>query len=289
MDKTRYGGRDFDEAELRYIQRLVEQSPQLSRAALSRIVCEHLNWRQQNGDLKGVRCRVAMIEMDKAGLLQLPAPRTLSPALRNNAIAHTEKTQVSPNIECPVHQLSDLSLEIVGAKDTSLWNEFIDRYHYLGHKTLPGAQMRFIARANNQIIACLGFGAAAWKTAGRDRYIGWSAEARAKNLYRVVNNARFLILPWIHSPNLASKLLSLSAKYIQNHWFDRYGYQPVLLETFVELPRFTGHCYKAANWIHVRRTTGRGKMSRDHKVTMPKKDIWLYPLQKNFKHILQKM
>lgn len=284
---NRYGGREFSLLEIKNIKNLVTQSPALNRAALSRLVCEHLNWRKPDGGLKEMRCRVAMIEMDKVGLIKLPTPLNKSPAQVKKAIVYTDRTKPQAEIVKPVHKLGNITLSVVqGRKQASLWNEFIDRYHYLGHKTLPGAQMRFIVKADDQIIALLGFGSAAWKTAPRDNYIGWDAITREKNLYLVINNSRFLILPWIKSPNLATKLLSLTTKYIKTYWEQRYGYSPVLLETFVEIPRFTGHCYKAANWVCVGRTTGRGRMSSDGKSKLPKKDIWLYPLQKKFRKIL---
>ena len=290
MDNTkkRFGGRTFTENELNDIKTMVEENPSLTRAALSRLVCKKLNWLQQNGNLKEMRCRVAMLEMEKAGLFFLPPPRTKPPIMRNNKITLTDRTEPQPVRVVTLRQLGEIKLHMVDRKNTSLWNEYIERYHYLGHTRLPGAQMRFIATANDQVIALLGFGAAAWKTASRDNFIGWDAKTREKNLYLIINNARFLILPWIQCKNLASKLLSMSSKKICLEWPQRYGYVPALLETFVEIPRFTGHCYQAANWIKVGRTTGRGRGSQDHRVTLPKKDIWLYPLCKNYQYILCK-
>ena len=131
------------------------------------------------------------------------------------------------------------------------------------------------------------FGAPAWKTAPRDRFIGWCPSERERNLQLIVNNARFLILPWVQSQNLASKLLALAARLLPQDWHDRYAYRPVLLETFVDTQRFTGACYKAANWIHVGQTQGRGKLDRDHKADLPTKSIWLYPLSKFFRRALR--
>ncbi len=167
--------------------------------------------------------------------------------------------------------------------DSTLWNEYIDRYHYLGYKPLPGAQLRYFACSENRILALLGFGAAAWKTAARDRFIGWRPSERERNLQLIVNNARFLILPWVESKNLASKLLAMAARQLPEDWHNRYAYRPVLLETFVDTQRFTGACYKAANWIHVGHTQGRGKLDRNHQANLPTKSIWLYPLRKDFR------
>ena len=170
-----------------------------------------------------------------------------------------------------------------------MWNEYIDRYHYLGHTPLPGAQLRYFARWEDRILALLGFGAPAWKTAPRDRFIGWRPSERERNLQLIVNNARFLILPWVQSKNLASKLLALASRQLPQDWQDRYAYRPVLLETFVETQRFTGACYKAAN-LDPRRTdprarqTGPGPQGRS---ALRSKSIWLYPLSRHFRRSLR--
>lgn len=230
-------------------------------------------------------CRVAMLRMQEDGLIVLPPPRQGNgngkPYRR-----YTHEAEPGLPVKVPVGELVDLQLQIVKAHESHLWNEYIDRYHYLGYKPLPGAQLRYFVRANTQVIALLGFGAAAWKTEPRDRFIGWTTEQRKRNLYLVVNNARFLILPWINSYNLASRLLSLVAKALPDDWQDRYNYRPVLLETFVEIQRFQGTCYKAANWIYVGKTKGRGKLERYHKANLPVKSVWVYPLIKNFSQIL---
>ena len=183
----------------------------------------------------------------------------------------------------PVHELGPLSLHLVqGTAQSRLWNEYIARYHYLGCTPMSGAQLRYNVFAGGQLVACISFGASAWKLKDRERFIGWSEEHRARNLQLVVNNARFLVLPWVRSKGLASKILSRAARQLPQDWLERYGYSPVLLETFVEFERHRGTCYKAANWINVGRTSGRGKKSTSNKALIPLKDIWLYPLRKNF-------
>jgi hypothetical protein len=172
-------------------------------------------------------------------------------------------------------------------RDSSLWNEFIERYHYLGYQTLPGAQLRFFVTAASQLLAVLGFGASAWKVGPRDRWIGWTPDERTRHLHLVVNNARFLILPWVESRNLASRILGTVARELPGQWQERYGYQPVLLETFVESHRFRGTCYRAANWIHVGQTQGRGKLDRKHEHAVPVKDIYLLPLRRDFRSWLR--
>ena len=160
------------------------------------------------------------------------------------------------------------------------------RYHYLGHKPLPGAQLRYFVTLDEQIIAALGFGAAAWQTAPRDQFIGWSHEQREKNLSLVVNNARFLIMPWVKSKNLASTILSMIARRLPTQWEERYGIRPVLLETFVDTEQFSGTCYKSANWIYVGKTKGRGKLGPAGKQSVPIKDLWLFPLSRQFRNHL---
>ena len=149
-------------------------------------------------------------------------------------------------------------------------------------------QIRYNVFAGEKLVACISFCACAWKLKDRERFIGWSEEQRQRNLQLVINNARFLVLPWIESKGLASKILALAARELPRHWKHRYGFEPVLLETFVEYERHKGTCYKAANWVNVGRTTGRGKKSISHERLIPAKDIWLYPLRKNFATLLCK-
>ena len=230
-------------------------------------------------------CRVALLRMEKDGLITLPPPRT-----KNwNGKPYKRKTSITnpkPLKEIPANAFGELNVEVVSRKSSALWNEYINRYHYLGYKPLPGAQLRYIIGSRGEVLALLGFGASAWKVIDRDQFIGWTHEKRKQRLHLVINNARFLILPWIRSRNLASKILSLIAKRISDDWEERYNYRPVLLETFVECDRFDGACYKAANWTRVGITKGRGKLDRDKKYELPKKYVFLYPLTKNFKRIL---
>ena len=176
--------------------------------------------------------------------------------------------------------------QVTATGSSRLWNEYIARYHYLGYTPLAGSQMRYNVFAGAQLVALISFGASAWKLAARDRFIGWDPLQRQRNLQLVVNNARFLILPWIQSKGLASKILSMVARQLPIDWVSRYDICPVLLETFVETPRHRGTCYKAANWIHVGQTVGRGKKSTVHEQIIPIKNIWLYPLRKDFRSVL---
>ena len=225
-----------------------------------------------------------MLRMDADGLITLPPPRRTPPAAR---VSITARTDPGPPLRRPAHELTSLRLQRVQYRhDSRLWNEYIHRYHYLGYKPLPGAQLRYILSCEAQPIALLGFGAAAWQTSPRDHYIGWNHEQRQRNLPLIVNNARFLLLPWVHSENLASMLLARVAKVLPQDWQAIYGYCPVLLETFVERPRFEGTCYKAANWIYLGQTQGRGKLGPAGKQSVPIKDLWVYPLDRRFREVL---
>jgi hypothetical protein len=281
----RYCGREFGDDDLACIRRLAAE-PGTTRRAISRRVCEELGWRKLDGGLKEMSCRVALLRMQADGLVRLPAPRHRS---SNAARATPRSPQAEPRtpLLTPAGELRDLRLELVASKsDSLLWNEYIDRYHYLGYHPLPGAQLRYFARAEDGILALFGFGAAAWKTAPRDDFIGWTASQREARLHLVANNARFLILPWVHSRHLASKLLGLVARRLPNDWSRRYGYKPVLLETFVEKPRFAGTCYRAANWLCLGDTQGRGKLDTAHARRLPVKTVWVLPLSSRFRTAL---
>jgi hypothetical protein len=281
----RYCGHDFTDAELDAIRQLIAQSPTRTRADLSRLTCRQLGWFKPDGGLKEMSCRVAMLRMQDDGLIQLPAPRATNLAPRSTT--PTRATDPQPELRQPVHELPVLQFQpVVSRKDSRLWNEYIQRYHYLGFTPLPGAQIRYFVTAQERLVALLGFGASAWQTAPRDRFIGWTPQQRQDRLHLIVNNARFLILPWVHCPGLASKILGRVARQLPSDWQSRYGYRPVLLETFVETPRFLGTSYRAANWIPVGQTQGRGKLGPAKKISVPIKDIWLYPLARNFRQIL---
>lgn len=281
----RYRGREFSDVELERIRDLARQ-PKMTRMALSKQLCREFKWFKLDGGLKETSCRVALLRMQEDGLVQLPAPRRPN----NNgksSIKQTGLTDAQAPLLTPAGDLRGLRLELVSnKKDLVLWNEYVNRYHYLGYKPLPGAQLRYFARSDEGLLALFGFGAAAWKTAPRDDFIGWTPKMREKRLHLIVNNARFLVLPWIKSKNLASKLLGMVARRLANDWYNYYGYKPLLLETFVEKDRFEGTCYRAANWICLGDTKGRGKLSRTTTATLPIKSVWVFPLSKEFQPIL---
>jgi len=280
----RYCGRDFTEAEIELIRELLT-TPQMNRARLSRQVCAELGWRRDNGGLKDMSCRVALLRMQTDGLITLPPPRNPKP-VAYQPYPHIERAVLEP-ATVPTIDLATLNVDPVLTKaDSMLWNAYIERHHYLGHQLMPGAQLRYFVRAAGHIVAALGFGASAWKVKPRDQVIGWSKDQRQRNLHLIVNNARFLILPWIHCKNLASRILALVSRRLPADWQARYAYRPVLLETFVEKQRFTGTCYKAANWQHLGDTQGRGKLDILHRNAQPIKSIWIYPLTRDFQRQL---
>jgi hypothetical protein len=281
---VRYCGREFTEAEIELIRKLIADQQKWTRAYLSKVVCDQIGWRRPDGRPKEMSCRVAMLRMEKDGLFTLPAPRgarppayTLIPAIEQA----TEAPEVAPEVD-----LQRLSVDLVTKAVSPLWNGYVQRYHYLGHQLIPGAQLRYIVRAAGEVVALLSFGASAWKTKPRDDHIGWTAEQREKHLHLIVNNSRFLILPWIRQKNLASRILSLTSRRLPQDWMAAYAFSPVLIETFVEKPRFTGGCYKAANWLYLGDTQGRGKLDQFKLYSKPVKSVWVYPLVRDFRRRL---
>lgn len=280
-----YCGRAFTASDIELIRALIGTVPSLSRARLSQQVCEQLNWRRPDGRLKEMNARVAMLRMQADGLICLPPPRNAKP-VTYRAYPEIEQAVLEP-VSMPAVDLTQLSVQLVAAKrDSLLWNAYIQHHHYLGHQLMPGAQLRYFVRAADHVVALLSFGASAWKIKPRDEFIGWTSEQRPRNLHLIVNNARFLILPWIQCRNLASHVLARISRRLADDWQTRYTYRPVLLETFVERPRFLGTCYKAANWQYLGDTQGRGKLDRAHRKDQPVKSIWVYPLASNFRQHL---
>lgn len=280
----RYCGRDFTRQEIEKIRSLISDNPKFHRAELSRQVCRMLQWLKPDSGLKDMSCRVAMLRMHEDGLINLPKSRRRKFPLRK--MVFTPATAPKKPIVHSVDKLPPIELRIVNKANTCLWNEYIQRYHYLGYTPLAGAQLRYFICANDQILALTGFSAAAWQILPRDQYIGWNHQQRQSNLHLITNNSRFLILPWVKSKNLASKILALTARKLPDDWESKYNVRPVLMESFVETQRFEGTCYKAANWQIVGKTKGRGKLGPNGQ-SVPIKDIWLYPLSKKFRSILK--
>jgi len=280
-----YRGRVFSAEELELVKRLVEEDTSVNRTHISREACRLIGWRQDNGKPKERSMRLALLDMEAEGRFRLPPPQT-ERSTEAKPIRQTERTAAADDIFAAAGTLEDLRLELACDKDDlSLWAEYIDRYHYLGYTAPAGASLKYFLRGADGDLGLVGFSSAAWSVADRDAYIGWSESPRRRNLPLVVNNNRFLILPWVHAPNLASKALAMAVARLPDDWEHRYGRRPVLLETFVDAERFAGTCYKAANWIHVGATAGTGRNGK-HTARLPSKNIFLYPLTPNFREPL---
>jgi hypothetical protein len=272
-------GRTFTPELIARINAAVQEHPQWSRAQLARELCAWQGWRAPNGGLQDMACRVALLRLCEQGHVRLPAARR---QVRRGALPQPAEEQLGcakldvPSVGqieglqlVPVHQDGDLSQR---------WKQVVDRYHYLGYQPLCGAQMRYLIVCAQGIVGALGFSAAALQVRARDRWIGWSAPARRAHLRYVVCNARFVIVPQVRVPNLASKVLALAAQRLGEDWQARYGYRPVLLETYVQAERFGGICYRAANWQPVGMTRGRGRNDRGHACARAPKQVLVLPL-----------
>lgn len=283
----RYCGREFSPAELDHIRELLELRPVLGRVALSRRISQDLGWLNVLGQPKEMSCRVALLRMEKDGLIGLPPPLRKKGREQRRFELSAASDPREP-VQASVRALEPLVFQRVEKGSlSSLWNELIQRYHYLGYRPLSGAQMRYLVwSADGRLLAALGFGASAWQVKPRDQHIGWTHPQRVRGLHRIVNNARFLVLPWVRCSGLASRILSAIPTPLRADWILRYGYEPVLLESFVEVPHFSGISYRAANWIRLGETQGRGKLEKNNQQAVPLKEIWIYPLHPHYRQLL---
>ncbi len=280
-----FNGRTFSVEELGVIQTLTTDCATLARTELAYTLCELLDWRRPTGRLKNHEGRLLLEHLEAKGLVTLPplrgaqGPRGPRPPPRS-ALGTPASALVGS-----LREVLPVALEVVppGRHGVSrLWRELIGRYHYLGERVPVGATLRYVVRSvrdPDHVLACLGWTSAAWRIAVRDRWIGWSDAQRRHALPYVVNNSRFLILPWIRVPGLASHLLSRCARQLPEDWQARYGVRPLLLETLVDPARFRGTCYQAANWRRLGETVGRGRMDRANVLTgHAPKLVYVYPL-----------
>ena len=280
----RYCGRDFTDAELALARRLASTLP--TRRAIADALCDELSWLRLDGRRKDMSARVALLRMERDGIVTLPPPKNGN---GNGRIArHLEPpAQLVADLHTSLAALGPVELVVVQTKASSRrWRELVASHHYLGYVPFAGAQLRYLIESSSGTLGVLGFAASAWKCAPRDAHIGWDRARREARLHLVVGNARFLILPHVRVKNLASHVLGKAARRLRADWQDAYGYAPVLLETFVETARFSGASYRAANWIWVGQTTGRGKLDRTHEHALPVKDVYLHPLQRDYRSIL---
>lgn len=284
-------GQVVSKDELNEIDEIVATFPKLSRAELANTICEIFSWKRPTGKLKAIECRQFLERLDAKGIIQLPACRKQYAKGAKTNISRSKQADPQATISVKLRELSPLILAKIKTREQrQLWYEYIDRYHYLGYQLPFGAQLRYFIQSGKRhavILGCLQFSSPAWKMAPRDEWIQWTDEQRKSNLQKIINNSRFLIFPWVKVKNLASSVLALAVKTVPDDWQSCYGYRPVLMETLVDQKRFKGTCYKAANWVHVGATTGRGRMDRENKRKgMAVKEIYVYPLSNRFRQEL---
>jgi hypothetical protein len=278
-------GRQLHGDDIAMIRRLMAEHPEWHRSRLSAELCRMWNWRTDKGLLKDMACRSMLRKLQQRQLIVLPAPRVSgNRARRIRDIAHS-----SDPIACPLEHLHPVEIAMLAGRGDSddLFHCLMDRYHYLGCRGHVGEHIKYMVYdRQKRPLGCVLFGAAAWKVAARERFIGWSDHARQANLKLLSNNTRFLILPWVKVANLASFILGACLRRLQSDWIQRYGHELVLVETFVDRCRFTGTCYRAASWRYVGATRGRSRQDRYKRLKVPIKDLYVYPLTVEFRQRL---
>jgi hypothetical protein len=282
-----YRGKTVTEENVAFIRSLIADHPGDSRRKLSRRLCRAWDWVQKNGELRDMVCRSLMLELERAGHIELP-PKKFSPhnplAVRKSPEPHViDQTPISGVLS----QLSKIEFHQVRRSPLEgLFNSLIEHYHYLAYCQPVGEHLKYLVLASGRPIACFSWSSAPRHIGSRDRFIGWTARQRRNNLHLLAYNSRFLILPWISLPHLASHLLSKMTRRISSDWQQAYGHPLYFLETFVDTERFRGTCYQAANWLQLGLTTGRGKNDHTMKPNRSIKTVWGYPLNKNFREKL---
>jgi len=280
-------GRLTTDEDIADVRKLLLANPSWSRRRISLELCRKWEWQDKTGRYKDIAARSFLRKLEAQGHIVLPAPRHNGHnAERRNSIKLVPHDK-SP-IESSLKNLTPIKITTCTTRDKiDLWATFLNCYHYLGYSGPVGKNMKYLIKDRyRRPLACALFGSAAWKTAPRDNHIGWKAHARKKNMHLVANNMRFLILPWVKVPHLASHILGKVSRRIKQDWLDHYAHPVHLLETFVECDRFKGTCYKAANWIQVGTTQGRSRNDKHHKLRVPRKDIYVYPVSQNFRKLL---
>ena len=283
---TRHCLRKFTRKELALIHEVVESCSGLSRKELAQTICELLGWRRPSGALKAQECREFLERLQSAGALELPEKQPRRPLGSRTRVPVTARGDRGRDLVGEVGEFAPIEIELVEtAEQRLLFRELVGRYHYLGHAVPFGAHLRYLvyaSRPERAVVGCVQFSSPAWRMAVRDAWIGWDDATRQRNLQRVVNNSRFLILPWVRVKNLASVVLSLALRRLCAEWPRRYGIEVLLVETLVDTSRYSGHCYRAANWTHIGETAGRGRMDREHRRHgASTKTVLVYPLVKH--------
>lgn len=282
-----YRHRRLSEQDIAFIRELIAEHPTASRRQLSVKLCQAWNWVQANGALRDMVCRGLMLELHRAGLIELPPVVKVppNPLARRRAPVRVE-VDTQP-LHARLNEIGALRLcQVRRTPEEALFNSLLEQYHYLGYTQPVGEQLKYLVYANERPIACAAWSSAARHLGCRDRFIGWSAPARLKNIHLLAYNPRFLILPWVRVAHLASHLLGCMARRVPQDWQSCYGHPVYYLETFIDPQRFRGTCYQAANWIRLGPTTGRGKDDSTGKPNRPLKEILGYPLVKDFRQRL---
>ena len=281
-------GRNITTDQIGLIRDLMAEHRDWGRTRLSEELCRCWNWRNAQGRIKDMAARTLLLKLQRRGCIELPArQRPSSNQFRNRRVPVVEPA--SEPIRGSLSDLRPLSVSLVAprSEDLRLFKGLLGRYHYLGHRNTVGETLRYLIRdRHKRPVACLLFGSAAWKCADRDRFLGWDRPCRERNLSLLTNNTRFLILPWVQVPHLASHVLGLIARRIRDDWQAKYGHPVHALETFVDRGRFRGTCYRAANWLRLGTTRGRTRNDRDRRIQAPVKDVYLYPLIPDFRREL---
>jgi len=280
---VRFCGREVRAEELALIGEVVRTCRGVSRTELAHTVCELLEWRRANGALKSRECWALLEALEAAGTLVLPARRATKPRGVRTAVPRTAEGEPEEALCAPLATLGPLVLERVSTPaQHRRFRELLGRYHYQGHAVPYGAQLRYLvhlSRPRPRLVACLQHTSAAWRLAARERWIGWDDDQRARALGHIVNHSRFLILPWVQVPNLASAVLARAARRVPGDWEETYALRPLLLETLVDPARFAGTCYRAASWVALGRSAGRGRGDRRHRRHgAAPKALYVYPL-----------
>jgi hypothetical protein len=285
----RYRSREITAGDIGFIREFIAAHSHLSRWKLSRQLCEAWQWKQANGALRDQVCRSLLLHLHRRGAIELPATRR---RISRNYLADRQRPEPLIPDNRPVRGSMALlrsQIEIHQVRrtaDEGLFNSLVEQYHYLGYQQPVGEHLKYLATANGQAIACVAFCSAPRHLGPRDRFIGWDAETRRRNIRLIVYNTRFLILPWVAVPHVASHLLARVAARIAYDWQRMYAHPVWLLETFIDPARFRGTCYRAANWIPLGPTTGRGKDDLTHKPNRPVKEVLVHPLHRRFRALL---
>jgi hypothetical protein len=281
-------GRQITADEIGLIRGLMAVHCDWGRTRLSEELCRLWDWRNAQGRIKDMAARTLLLKLERRGLIKLPArQRPSSNEFRNRRVPLVD--HASKPIRGSLDDLRPLSVSIVppGSPDVRLFNGLLAQYHYLGHRNTVGENLRYLVRdRHGRPVACALFGSAAWKCADRDAFLGWERGARERNLQWLTNNTRFLVLPWVEVPHLASHVLGLIARRIRGDWQAKYAHPVHALETFVDRSRFRGTCYRAANWLRLGSTQGRTRNDRNRSIQTTVKDVYLYPLTPHFRQEL---